>query len=134
MDTKSEWEEVKDRAQMFIKRDDDTIALQTTATIAYISDLIIVGDTILRAYLTQCREVERLSEKNFALVSEQDSLKHAFELINKINGDNFQIIEEQKQEIEASKKLCEIYFNIAAEAIGEEQVRSIRDEALKDKQ
>ena len=34
-------------------------------------------------------------------------------------------------EIEAAQKLCEIYFAIAANAIGEDEVRNQRQQALK---
>lgn len=37
---------------------------------------------------------------------------------------------EKDAEIEAAKELCAIYFEIAAAAIGEDQVRSLRDAAL----
>ena len=36
------------------------------------------------------------------------------------------------RDIEAARKLCEIYFDIAAEIIGPEAVRARRDEILKD--
>ena len=58
----SDWEEVKDRAQMFIKRDDDTIAIQTTTTIVTIMDLITVGDELQREIATKDAELARLRE------------------------------------------------------------------------
>ena len=38
--------------------------------------------------------------------------------------------EQAIREIEAAKELCEIYFNIAAEIIGEDEVRKRRDEVI----
>lgn len=38
---------------------------------------------------------------------------------------------DKNKEIEAARKLCEIYFNIAAETIGEDAVRAKRDELIK---
>ena len=72
---------------------------------------------------------------NFKLAADKEISRLNDLLVNsKVAG----MIDKQREEIAtkdaelaACKKLCEIYFNIAAEAIGEEQVRALRDKAVK---
>lgn len=47
-----------------------------------------------------------------------------------IGGSDARILHDTAGKLEAAQKLCEIYFTIAADAIGEEVVRRRRDEML----
>ena len=46
----------------------------------------------------------------------------------------FNILEDWKLDKNAAQKLCQIYFEIASDAIGEENVRKIRDEIIKSRE
>ena len=46
----------------------------------------------------------------------------------------FNILEDWKLDKNAAQKLTQIYFEIASEAIGEESVRTIRDERIKSRE
>jgi hypothetical protein len=48
------------------------------------------------------------------------------------NRPSSQRIEYENSKIKAAENLCRIYFEIASEAIGEEKVREIRDQKLKE--
>lgn len=47
-----------------------------------------------------------------------------------LGGSDARILHDAADKLEAAQKLCEVYFNIAAAAIGEDAVRKQRDELL----
>ena len=55
------------------------------------------------------------------------SLKTAWMNVCEINDQNFHVIQKLQNEVLAAERLSKIYFQIAADAIGEDAVRRIRD-------
>lgn len=76
---------------------------------------------------------EQFRKEHPETVGEQE---HAFDQMNYLEWCEVQIgikderIQELEDQVNASEILCRIYFNIGAKAVGEDEVRRIRDELL----